>query len=182
MIQKIAFSLICLLLLACTSQEKVPVLPLETAETGESLPLETDESLPEVEDAFFDPTSISKEVYDITKTEVQALIENLNNIIRNKNFEEWVLFLSPEYRDHISSSEFLLETSESPVLKKQKIILASVEDYFINVVVPSRANDRVDDIEFIGQNRVKAYTLSQKGVRLRLYNLEKQNGLWLISN
>jgi hypothetical protein len=48
--------------------------------------------------------------------------------------------------------------------------------------VPSRANDRVDDIEFISQKRVKAYTVSQKGERLRLYDLEKTNEGWKIIN
>jgi hypothetical protein len=67
-------------------------------------------------------------------------------------------------------------------LKNQKIVLKSLEDYFLYVVVPSRANDRVDDIEFIGQNRVKAYTITSKGQRLRLYELEKTAGNWNIVN
>jgi hypothetical protein len=50
------------------------------------------------------------------------------------------------------------------------------------VVVPSRTKDRVDDIEFIGQNRVKAFTINNKGQKLRLYDLEKTASGWKIAN
>jgi len=62
----------------------------------------------------------------------------------------------------ISSPAFLARVSESARLKNQKIVLRDLKDYFMYVVVPSRANDRVDDIEFIGQNRVKAFTVTEK--------------------
>jgi uncharacterized protein YigE (DUF2233 family) len=50
------------------------------------------------------------------------------------------------------------------------------------VVVPSRANDRVDDIEFASQKRVKAYTVTPNGTRLRLYDLEHIGDQWKIIN
>ncbi|AEJ19554.1 hypothetical protein [Gracilinema caldarium] len=135
-----------------------------------------------VEDSTFDPASISQEVFDTTKGEVQALIEKLNLIIRNRDYEAWVQYLSPSYKTALSDSEFLKNASESSRLKNQNIILKNLEDYFLYVVVPSRANDRVDDIEFISKNRVKAYTITNKGQRLRLYELEKTAGNWNIVN
>jgi len=72
-------------------------------------------------------------------------------------------------------------------MKTRNIILRTPEDYFTNVVVPSRANSRVDDIEFIGTNRVKAFTVMQNSrtgeeQRLVLYDLEKVGNSWLIVN
>ncbi|MCX7655709.1 MAG: hypothetical protein N2Z76_04200 [Treponemataceae bacterium] len=137
---------------------------------------------PEVKEQPFDPRTVTKEEYDTTKTEVQQLIERLNLIIRNRDFNGWVAYLSPAYRESLSDPDFLAQVSESARLKNEKIVLRSLQDYFIYVVVPSRANDRVDDIEFIGQKRVKAYTVTSKGQRLRLYDLEKRDGQWKIIN
>ncbi len=148
----------------------------------ETATVQTEPAIEVKDETYFDPTSISKEVFDATKGEVQALIEELNQLIRDKNYTAWVQYLSPGYRESLSNPEFLKTVSESSRLKNQKIVLKSLEDYFLYVVVPSRANDRVDDIEFIGQNRVKAYTITRKGQRLRLYELEKTNGNWNIVN
>jgi hypothetical protein len=71
-------------------------------------------------------------------------------------------------------------------MKTRKIVLKTAEDYFIHVVVPSRANSRVDDIEFIGQNRVKAFSVNKNRAgeeqRLVLYNLERSGNSWIIIN
>ena len=153
-------------------------LPEETQNPQDSIITETVEPVEDV----FDPLSISKEVFDTTKAYVQVLISKLNLIIRGKDYSAWVYYLGPEYHAALSSAEFLKRVSESPILKNQNIILSSLRDYFNYVVVPSRANDRVDDIEFISQNRVKAFTIDSKGQRLRLYDLEKTEQGWKIVN
>jgi hypothetical protein len=130
----------------------------------------------------FDPGSISQEVFDSTKVDVQQFIADLNQIIRSRNYDAWVFHLGSDYFAEKSSSEYLAQTSEQPRLKTQKIVLASPQDYFIHVVVPSRANDRVDDIEFISPTRVKAYTVTPNGQRLRLYDLENSENTWKIIN
>jgi hypothetical protein len=135
-----------------------------------------------VEEAEFDPGSISQEVFDSTKIDVQRFIEDLNNIIRSRNYDEWASHLGDEYLNKTSSPEYLSQVSEQPRLKTQKIVLNSPQDYFIYVVVPSRANDRVDDIEFVSQTRVKAYTVTPNGQRLRLYDLESTGDTWKIIN
>ena len=130
----------------------------------------------------FDPSSISQEEKDTTKTEIQNLIQRLNGIIRARNYNAWVSYLSSGYFATINSAEYLDRVSKSTVLVKQKIVLKSAQDYFNHVVVPARTNDRVDDIEFESQNRVKAYTLNAKGEKLRLYDLEKFGEEWKIIN
>jgi hypothetical protein len=149
-------------------------------------PLELAVEEPQVEapaeEVPFDPSSITKEIFDTTKTDVQALIGKLNEIIREKDYDVWVTYLGASYRTALSDPAFLKRISESSVLKKQGVTLRELRDYFLHVVVPSRANDRVDDIEFIGQNRVKAFTVDAKGRRLRLYDLEKAPSGWKIVN
>jgi hypothetical protein len=134
------------------------------------------------EDVNFDPGSISQEVFESTKSDVQHLIENLNSIIRNRDYAAWISYLGNDYLAAISSPDYLSRISESARLKTQKIVLQTPNDYFIHVVVPSRANDRVDDIEFVSQRRVKAFTITEKGQRLRLYDLERSGDGWKIIN
>uniref|UniRef100_A0A7C3E1B2 Lipoprotein n=1 Tax=Gracilinema caldarium TaxID=215591 RepID=A0A7C3E1B2_9SPIR len=182
----IIYIVVLLSALSCQTQQTASPAPFP-AQTETTPPSESSQEIKAVQpeptlEATFDPSSITQEVFDATKGEVQALIEKLNQIIRNKDYEAWVQYLSPSYKSALSDADFLKNVSESSRLKNQKIVLKSLEDYFLYVVVPSRANDRVDDIEFIGQNRVKAYTITSKGQRLRLYELEKTAGNWNIVN
>jgi hypothetical protein len=147
---------------------------------GRNGPAHSGSTGPAVEN--FDPGSISEEVFNSTKMDVQQFIQNLNAIIRDRDYNTWVSHLGDDYYAEKSSPEYLAQVSEQPRLKTQKIVLSNVEDYFIHVVVPSRPNDRVDDIEFVSPARVKAYTVTPNGQRLRLYDLESSGGTWKIIN
>jgi len=141
---------------------------------------------PAKEAAVFNPEAVSREKYNSTKIEVQQFIEKLNTIISNKNYEAWKASLSEDFFAEISSPVFLNEANEMGGMKSRGIILRTPRDYFNNVVVPSRANSRVDDIEFISENRVKAFTImtnrSGQVQRLRLYDLEQSGDIWKIIN
>jgi hypothetical protein len=75
----------------------------------------------------------------------------------------------------------LEQTSESPGLKTRNIKLTTPQEYFLNVVVPSRANVRIDDIEFVSTSQVKAYRVNTDGTRIIFYNLENTKGAWKIN-
>lgn len=156
-------------------EEAEPIPEIAETET-EPVP----EDIPVPNEEPFDPSSITQEVFDETKSEVQLLIEELNRIIRNRDYNTWIGYLGQNYREAISDPGFLARISESARLANQKIVLTNSEDYFMHVVVPSRANDRADDIEFIGKNQVKAFTVTPRGQKLRLYNLEKIGDNWKI--
>ncbi|MDR1144341.1 MAG: hypothetical protein LBK77_09040 [Spirochaetaceae bacterium] len=179
-------ALIALLCLAGSCADKpAPKRPepsVPAPEPAQSVPPPPVSSAPAVPEPVFDPSSITQEEKDTAKLEIQRLIQRLNGIIRARNYDTWVSYLDPGYFAAINSPEYLNRVSQSAVLVKQKIVLTSAEDYFNHVVVPSRTNDRVDDIEFISQNRVKAYTINTAGNRLRLYDLEKSGTGWKIIN
>jgi len=142
------------------------------------------EPQPEPKEVVFDPNSISHEYYETTKVEVQRFIEDLNRTIRGKNYNSWKSALSEEFFATISSPEYLRRINATDGMRTRNIVLRTPEDYFIHVVVPSRANSRVDDIEFVSRNKVKAYTVTvnREGQpqRLRLYDLEKIENMWKI--
>ena len=146
------------------------------------------------EEEAFDPVNISQEMYDTAKADIQALIGDLNRIIRAKNYNAWTDHLADSYLRVISSRVFLEERTEELYRRDQMIaaslgrdpkqvqkkILRTARDYFENVVVPSRSNDHLDDIDFVSDNRVKAYTLDNRGNRLILYDLEIIDNKWKI--
>ena len=174
--------------------QPAPVQPA-IAESGKEPPPQTVISEPPKEEVF-DPGSITEERFSATKADVQALIDDLNRIIRAKNYNGWLKYLSDSYLKEISSDEFLEERTEELYRRDQTVasnlgrdpkrvqkkILRTPKDYFDNVVVPSRSNDRLDDIDFISENRVKAYTMDNRGTRLVLYDLELINDKWMIIN
>jgi hypothetical protein len=140
------------------------------------------EALAQAPTVVFDPQNPPPELYIATKVDIQDFVRKLDTLIRAKNYPEWIKLLSKDYLEHISSETFLRSMSQQPRLKSQKIVLQSNRDYFIQVVVPSRANDRADDIEFVTLTRVKVYTVNDKGQKLRLYTLDKTPESWEIGN
>ncbi len=128
----------------------------------------------------FDPQSVSAEVKTAAMTDISAFIEDLNKIIQRKDYDAWLSHLTPEYVAYYSAPALLAQYSEYPVLKRQNIQLKTLKDYFVHLVYPSRQNDRVDDIEYVSENLVKAITVSPKGSRDILYILEKHGDTWKI--
>jgi len=135
-----------------------------------------------------DPAVISYEYYLSTKEEVQQFIDNLNTIIKDKDFKSWEGFLSPDYIEAVSSPMNLNWISDTEIMRRGNIRLKDLRDYFTYVVIPARSSDRIQadkvDIEFINENRVTVYAhrTSNTGddVSEILYDLEKINNLWKI--
>ena len=141
------------------------------------------------------PFAASQELYDQTLAEIRLFIENLNRIINARNFNAWRSALTEERFELISSAQFLAAQSESPALSSRRppIVLRTANDYFTNVVVPSRANSRVDEIEFIDDHTIRVFFLETRTRtenneritetrRLQLYQLIKNGNEWKISS
>jgi hypothetical protein len=177
---------------ALAPQEKPVEVPVEKpAEIAIAKPVE----VPVVKE--FDPNSVSKAMYQAAKLDITYLIIKLNYIIKAKDYNEWVKHLSDSYFQEISDKDFLEEKTEELYRRDQivaqntgrdpnaveKVVLRTAKDYFDHVVVPSRANDRLDDISFLSEDRVRAYTIDdRRGQRLILYDLALINHNWLIVN
>ena len=125
------------------------------------------------------PIEVSKEVYAKTFSEVEKVISDLNTVISNQEYDAWVSYLTPEYRRQMSSPANLQELSAMPLLKRNNIVLNSLQDYFTLVVVPSRSHVRLDDLVFLNENTVDAI-MHVRGQSVILYRLEKRNGTWKI--
>jgi hypothetical protein len=166
---------------------------VETQTVEQAPPADRDE-IPQVEDpgeeaavadddggvVEFDPKNPPEEIYAATMLDIQGFVRDLDILIKAKNYDEWLKLLSPEYHELISSGEFLDTVSQQPRLKSQNIVLQNSRDYFLNVVVTSRADLRAHDIEFLTMTRVMVFTISQKGQRIRIYTLDRTPDSWEI--
>lgn len=122
---------------------------------------------------------VTEEIYTRTFGEIEEFIQNLNQIIRNADYDGWSKHLSEEYTRATSDPVFLKAQSEKPLLKQSNIELAGLRDYFLHVVVPSRSQAQLDEIEFIDEDHVKALSVL-RGTRVILYLLNRDDGEWKI--
>ena len=187
-------------LLLAISCKSAPVAPLVERSVETAIPAETapritaapevilaEEPKPVIENVF-DPANISQEHYIATRDEVQLFIENLNEIIRRGDFNAWEASLSTDYVEAVTSPVNLKWISDSAVMRRSNIVVKDLNDYFIYVVQPARANTRIHseivDIKFVSENRVTAFTTrasnSGEGISEILYDLEKIDNSWKI--
>jgi hypothetical protein len=155
-----------------SAQYLVPAVASEAVESKEEILVRAEEE--------FDPKNPPLVMYTETKREIQAFVRKVDALIKARNYEEWVKLLSKEYLDLINSRTFLTEVSQQPRLKSQNIMLRTSRDYFLNVVVTSRANLQANDIEFVSLTRVMAFIINQSGQRIRIYTLDKIEDGWEI--
>jgi hypothetical protein len=155
-----------------TRQEKPP-------QAEQSAPVEQPQTEPPVEEASSGEFVVTEELYRRTFDEIAGVIAELDRIIRERDYDAWVAWLSSEYIARTSSREFLDEASKSARLSSRKIVLQSLEDYFVNVVVLSRLQATLDQILFVDEANVKAMTVVN-GESYILYWLVREDGRWKI--
>ncbi len=123
--------------------------------------------------------TVPQEIYTQTFSEVEKLIARLNEIIAEKDYDDWLAYLSPGYVETTGSPAYLSEASKSPILQSQKIVLKNLKDYFLHVVVPSRVQAKLSEISFIDKTHVKAISLIN-GQPVILYWLVWIDSRWMI--
>ena len=122
---------------------------------------------------------VTQEVYDRTFDQVNETIFELNTTIQRKDYETWLSYLTDNYIKNTSRAEYLERWKEDPLLQQKNLTLRCLEDFFKFVVVPIRSHVRLDDIEFVDQSHVYAYTV-YKGEKYLLYSLVKTDEGWKV--
>lgn len=122
---------------------------------------------------------VTPELYNRTFDEVQQVIADLTALINAADYDGWKSYLTEEYIARTSDPVFLAKASSSGVLQKSGIVLHSLRDYFENVVVRSRIQASLDDINFVDATHVKALTIVD-GRPVILYYLVQEDGRWKV--
>ncbi|MBI9099244.1 MAG: hypothetical protein JEY91_12235 [Spirochaetaceae bacterium] len=181
----ILLSLLTLFLFSCKTTEDSTTAEIEPVEqrdeeavlieSAETETIVTEE--PEVSEK--EGIEVSEDLYKKTFDEIEDLINQVTQLIRKRNFNGWKKFLSENYIEMVGSAEHLRKVSESPSLK-DVIELRNLRDYFQWVVVPSRANAKLDEIIFKDEEHVTAYMYIDDN-RTILFQFEIIDGMWKIT-
>ena len=121
----------------------------------------------------------TRELYNRTFDEAKKVIADLTAIIAAEDYQGWLSYLTEEYVARTSDPEFLATASHSGVLLKSGIVLHTLKDYFENVVVRSRVQAALTDINFVDATHVKALTIVD-GRPVILYYLVQEGGRWKV--
>ena len=153
-----------LFLVSCATVPKstlMPEYPVESVEAGptkghETQPSTTPESAPDLPLSPAETFSISTETYTASLAQVRNLIERLNLLILQTNFEDWKVHLDAQYMDRFNDPVVLQAAMDSSnMLRENGVKLRNLADYFKFVVSPSRSNVTVDSIAYMDENRVE---------------------------
>lgn len=123
---------------------------------------------------------VTEEEYEETFLQIDDFVAILNNIISKGDFNSWKEYLSESYIEKYGSKEYLKELSENPVLKDYGVKLKTLRDYFRFVVVPSRSEVKIDEIQFVTEEKIRVYTYTQN-TKFVVYQLIRNESGWLIT-
>jgi hypothetical protein len=122
---------------------------------------------------------VTPELYTRTFDEVKEVIAALTSLINAQDFKGWQSYLTADYIARTSDPKFLDRASHSGVLQKSGTVLRTLKDYFENVVVRSRVQATLTDINFVDETHVKALTVID-GRPVILYYLVREDGRWKV--
>ena len=146
-------------------EEQPPALPEPSVDTAAP-----------AEDAY----KMDEEQYEKTKKDLSVLVDELNQIIARQDYEQWLKYLTTDYTSYYSDPAVLNELSQSPLMTKYNIRLRTLKDYFNYVVVGSRKDVHIDDINAISDMKVKVYMIVNNEP-IVVYTLEKVDERWKIT-
>ena len=115
---------------------------------------------------------VTEELYNQTFDDIESVIAELNALIQAENYDLWLTYLTARYVEETSKSAYLGKWIKDPDDRNLKT-------YFLEVVVSTRSKVKLDEIEFIDDSSVYAYTV-YKGEKYLLYYLVKTEDGWKV--
>lgn len=98
--------------------------------------------------------AISIDAFQEDKKDIMNIIDDLNDVMKNKDYNTWLNYISDGSKEYWSNPANLASVANRLPIKGIKI--KSLRDYFIFVFIPSRANSKVEEIRYISPVLVKA--------------------------
>ena len=163
--------------------EPVEIVEPEPVEIAEPEPVEEPQQ-PEPDEysraisALSAEDSVSEDTFTEDKKEIMHIIDELSDIMKNKDFSKWVKYLTPASRNYWSNPANLREVSKKLPLKG--FTLKNLEDYFKYVFIPSRQGRRIDEIRYLSSSYVKAVQV-KNNTDIIFYYFNKIDGKWLLN-
>ena len=122
-------------------------------------------------------SSISKETFEEDKAIILQKVEELDAIMRQKNYKKWVTYLDDASIKYWQNKSNLQNIASKLPVKGLK--LNTLEDYFNYVFIGSRVGRTVNQIRYITDTQVNAVQASATR-DVVYYTFYKVNGEWKV--
>lgn len=126
-----------------------------------------------------DGSSITEETFNNDKHEILDTIQKLDIIMKNKNYNQWLNYLTESSKTFWSDRKNLSELSQK-LFSKYNFELKNLRDYFEYFFIPARKGRVVDEIRYVTANEVKAVQYKDDE-DIIYYFLEKQDDRWFLN-
>ena len=115
------------------------------------------------------------------KEAVLAIINELNSVMKEQNYKSWLNYLDDESKTYWSNKSNLKKAQKR--LPVKGLTLATLEDYFKYIFIPSRQGNEMDEIRYETESSVKAVQIrtdedGHYAGDTVYYYLRKVKGVW----
>lgn len=119
---------------------------------------------------------ISKEVFEEDKKDILAIIDKLNDVMKNRDYKSWL-----KYVDGASAQYWTKRTNLQKAenrLPVKGLTLRNLEDYFKYVFIPARNGRRIDEIRYEDRKTVKAVQVNGDVDTVYYYFKKSSDDTW----
>ncbi len=126
--------------------------------------------------------SVSKDTFEADKAAVMELIDTLSTIMKDMDYQSWLLYVDKESKIYWSKPANLKKAQSKLPVKGLK--LKDLQDYFKYVFVPARMGRTVTEIRYESDTYVKAVQITnpsdspEEEKYTVYYYFVKTNGHW----
>lgn len=121
---------------------------------------------------------VPPEVFEEDKNQIFQVINELDRIMKKKDFDAWLGYLTPESAEYWSNRHNLLELSRH-LFSSDENHINNIREYFELFFIPARRGRLVDEIRYVTPDLVKVVQYKNK-TDIIYYFFEKQNNVWLL--
>lgn len=98
--------------------------------------------------------SVSKDTFENDKAEIMNIIDKLSTIMKDFDYESWLLYVDDESKSYWSKPSNLKKAQSRLPIKGLQI--RNLQDYFKYVFIPARFGREVSSIRYVTETYVKA--------------------------
>ncbi len=121
---------------------------------------------------------ISYEIFLSDKNEILGIIEELEDIMVTRDYQQWRTYLTKSSITYWSNKLNLQILSTK--LPGENTTLRDLPDYFVKMFIPARIGRNISEIRYDSPTAVKAVQV-QGDTDLIFYDFIKEDGKWLVS-
>ena len=122
--------------------------------------------------------TISINAYEADLAAIQAEIEELDSIMKARDFQKWQKHIEPASIDYWKNPSHLAKASSLLPQKNEKV--KNLFDYFNKVFIPARVDHKVEHIRYISSTSVKAVQVKEDESEVVYYNFVKEKDKWMV--